>query len=388
MSGTGKHKTGVSLDTLVYEKYGDVLSNARNELFAQFFIRIYSELEGCRLACFSKLKYVNGSNFIKFRETFRAKFLGGFMTPSHTFDNVKGSFPIGFLIWDTSKKEAIQEVELDTFNESGNFSGRKKFYNENLPYIVKWITNYKGKNPDLILAMMNTGRTDFQHQNLVYIMHDTKDKGHSILITSNNLIPTAIYFSVRHAIPATWINDRDQFYYPNSQWEEDREFQSDCLAFMLFHGQNRISAKEGTNHFIPFTEKEVGAKGAFESNFMHRFIEGRVELDSTSHSLFGSELKSEKLEFSPEAKAVLKAGRELFAYYHAQDFSTQPYIVSASLYDIKEFFQGRNEKGRMNPPSRAKDSHYKDLISDLNIALNALAKKLEPRIYEYGFLKE
>lgn len=62
--------------------------------------------------------------------------------------------------------------------------------------------------------------------------------------------------------------------------------------------------------------------------------------------------------------------------------------MSASLYDIKEFFQGRNEKGRMNPPSRAKDSHYKDLISDLNIALNALAKKLEPRIYEYGFLKE
>lgn len=42
----------------------------------------------------------------------------------------------------------------------------------------------------------------------------------------------------------------------------------------------------------------------------------------------------------------------------------------------------------MNRPSQAKDEHYKILLSDLNTALNALAKKLVPKIYEYGFLKE
>ncbi|EDP8099136.1 hypothetical protein GTJ16_00525, partial [Campylobacter jejuni] len=124
MSGTKKHKAGVSLDNYVYEKYKNVLSSARNELFVQFFIRIYCEIEGAILASFSKLKYVNSTNFTKFRESFKAKFLKGFITPSYTFDNVKGNFPIGFLIWDTSKKEDLKKIKLDVFNENGNFLGK------------------------------------------------------------------------------------------------------------------------------------------------------------------------------------------------------------------------------------------------------------------------
>lgn len=58
------------------------------------------------------------------------------------------------------------------------------------------------------------------------------------------------------------------------------------------------------------------------------------------------------------------------------------------MYDIKEFFQGRNEKGKMNSLQKAEDEYYKTLIADLNVALNNLAKKLEKKIYEYGFLKE
>ncbi|MCW1320475.1 hypothetical protein OLO84_04380 [Campylobacter jejuni] len=383
MSGTKKHKAGVSLDNYVYEKYKNVLSSARNELFAQFFIRIYCEIEGAILASFSKLKYVNSINFTKFRESFKAKFLKGFITPSYTFDNVKGNFPIGFLIWDMSKKEEIKKIKLDVFNENGNFLGKKNFYSNHSLHVGKWISKFKNKNISLNLGMMNTGRMDFQHQNLVYIMHDTRDAGHSIILTYNNLIVSAVFFSVRHAIAATWINDRDQFLYPNDLYKKDDEFKSDCLAFMLFHGQNKISSKEGINHFIPFSEKELGVtKEAFKSDFMYKFIKGKIK---DENSLFDDELT--KIEFSSQAKELLKAAKELFKYYHTHS-EDKNYLVNASLYDIKEFFQGRDEKGKMNRPSKAKDDHYKALLSDLNEALNVLAKKLEPKIYEYGFLKE
>ncbi len=157
--------------------------------------------------------------------------------------------------------------------------------------------------------MMNTGRMDFQHQNLVYIMHDTRDAGHSIFLNYDNLLACSIFFSVRHAISATWVNDRDQFLYPNDLYENDDEFKSDCLAFMLFHGQNRISAKEGINHFIPFSEKELGiTKEAFESDFMYKFIKGKIK---DENSLFGDELV--KIEFSLEAQELLKAGKELLS---------------------------------------------------------------------------
>jgi hypothetical protein len=60
--------------------------------------------------------------------------------------------------------------------------------------------------------------------------------------------------------------------------------------------------------------------------------------------------------------------------------------VNASFYDIREYFQGRNDAGRMHPTSP--DVKYKELIGELREKLKVLAKKIEPKIYEYGFLKE
>lgn len=88
------------------------------------------------------------------------------------------------------------------------------------------------------------------------------------------------------------------------------------------------------------------------------------------------------LEFSPEAQAVFNAGRQLWKYYHKQPDCN----VNASLYDIREYFQGRNEKGKMN--NKSEDETYMNLISDLREPLKILAKKIEPKVYEYGFLKQ
>jgi hypothetical protein len=60
--------------------------------------------------------------------------------------------------------------------------------------------------------------------------------------------------------------------------------------------------------------------------------------------------------------------------------------VNASFYDIREYFQGRKESGIMNVKSADKD--YNGLIKTLRDALKVLAKKIEPKVYEYGFLKE
>lgn len=383
-SDTGKNKTAVS-NSVIYGRYNSKIGGAAKELFMQFFIRIYCEIEGAILASFSKLKYLNAQQSAKFREIFKAKFLKGFMVPAYTFDNVKGNFPIGFLIWDTSKKEEIKKIKLDVFNENGNFLGKKSFVSKN-KHMIEWLRNFYDKESENIGFLRMIG-SDFQNNVGVFFTNNLTDndikKKLFTFITHKNILPMSIYLSVRHAMNATWINDRDQFLYPNDLYKNDDEFKSDCLAFMLFHGQNKISSKEGINHFIPFSETELGiTKEAFESDFMYKFIKGNIK---DENSLFGDELA--KIEFSLEAQELLKVGKELFKYYHTHS-EDKDYLVNASLYDIKEFFQGRDEKGRMKLPSQAKDEHYKALLSDLNTALNALAKKLESKIYEYGFLKE
>ena len=102
------------------------------------------------------------------------------------------------------------------------------------------------------------------------LINQVQDTEFIFQLLRKNLIIASIYFSVRHCIEATWLNDRDQFLYPNDNWKKDKEFHNDCLAFALFHGQNRISSSEGTNHWIPFTESEVDAKEKFASNFYER----------------------------------------------------------------------------------------------------------------------
>ncbi len=128
-SGTGEHKAKVARNNKAYETYKDLLGSGANELFAQFFMRIYKELNGSVMASFSTLKYLNSSNFKKFREAFKAKFLKGFMVPADSFDNMKGQFPIGFLVWDTAKAplKPTNTINLEVFDSFGGFLGLKIF---------------------------------------------------------------------------------------------------------------------------------------------------------------------------------------------------------------------------------------------------------------------
>jgi hypothetical protein len=121
---------------------------------------------------------------------------------------------------------------------------------------------------------------------------------------------------------------------------------------------------------------------------MTDFINGKTKPPQKSVStlsiLFEPEVPYNKkpLKFSKEATAVFNAGRELWKYYHQQP-KCNP---NASLYDIREYFQGRNTTGKMN--NKSDDGTYMNLIGALRERLKQLASKIEPKIYEYEFLKK
>ena len=276
-----------------------------------------------------------------------------------------------------------QTITLDIFDEKGASLGKKRFYTtlDIKKSINKWIKEYDNKS--IFIALVVSTAPDFQHNQQLAILSKQQER-YCFYVSLATLIPFSVYFSVRHCIKATWINDRDQFLYPNNKWAQDSVFQSDCLAFMLFHGQNRITSKVGINHFIPFSEKEIGAQEAFESHFMQDFLEGKIKHDcetnkDSKQSLFGDDdiafIPTKPLTFSQEAQEVLNAGKELFRHYHTQAKEDKDYNPNASLYDIKAHFQGFNDKGKMNSPQKADDEVYKQKLGELNYALKALAKK-------------
>lgn len=379
-----KGKSGVN-QSKTHSKYNNILGTAGREVYAQFLIRIYSEIESATIAEFSKLKILQGSAFISLRNHLKAKIEKMFIAPAHTFDNVRGRFPIGFKIWNAEKKEVFQSVTTDIYNDVAEFIGTKGLFAvDRNEYINKWISSFKVKE-NFIGFLAGTNGNDFQQNGIVYILNKKEQMANprGIWVSNMNLIPVSIYYAVRHCIDQTWVNDRDQFLVPNHNWEKDLEFHNDCLAYTLFN--TNIRSEIGTNFWIPFTEQEVNAKEKFSSNFMTDFIKGKIQPTASAEiSLFEGQLFNTKKprEFSEEAKNIFSSGRELWKYYHSQNGVS----VNASLYDIQEHFQGRNEKGKMN--NLSDDETYLELISELRKNLKIIAKKIESKVYEYRFLKK
>jgi len=391
-SGTGQNRDNVAKGNKTRDTYKPYIGAATNELFTQFMARIYKEIPGSKLATFSTLKFICAQHFIKFRQFFRAEYKGGFAVHADTFDNVNGKFPIGFTIWDLNGTPFPKSIKVDIPEEGGV----KTFWNGFDKSINQWIKHYDNKNIPGI-GFMGNYAPDFQNINQPYIkVHEGTRHVNYFSFNQENMIEGCIYFAVRLCIEHTWLNNQDQFYFPTDKWKRDTEFQNDCLVFSLFHGKNDISCNDGTNHWIPFTEKQVGAKEKFESNFMSKFLKERgLSTDTHRWTQIPSSNPCSSMsicgQFSSVSLAVLDAGLALWKYYHKKIKNDKSASVNASFYDIREYFQGRSEggngqKGRMN--NRSGDETYNRLLGALREAQKALTAKIQPVVYAYGFLKE
>ena len=371
------------------------LGYAARELFTQFVQRAKSEIPNATLAMFSKLKYVNAPNFSDFRERWTAKYLDGFVVHSKAFDGLKGDFPIGFLIWDMAVEDRAPAIQTLALDRAGNTIAAKAFYLDMpRPSLAEWIVRPRSnetlalplKNAitpttstkdvrgdrwanDAIGSMIAKGN-DFQNAaNNTALLSSGYCSAGAFFITGKNLWQAAIVFAVRRLIKPTWLNDRDQFLQPSQPLTD--EFKSDCLIWMLFNGSNLSAGADGlhwndrdwsiVNHFIPFTESEVGATGRFESDFMVRHMKG--------------------MTFSPQATAVLDEGRKLWQRFHAINFPRK-------IRD--ELKLGRADAGWYQI-RKALEQYSDTELTDFDpfkAAYAALTTKLRPMVFKLGFLPE
>ncbi|MFZ4582566.1 MAG: hypothetical protein ACOYM7_07940 [Paludibacter sp.] len=419
-----------------------VYGKASNELFTQFVARIYQEIPNATLAMFSKLKYVSGSNFEKFRQIWNAEYKGGFVVHSKSFEGLKGNFPIGFLIWKTANinknvgniNKMDKEIIVDVLDKNANAIGQKIFYNlPNELFLSNWIEKPKVNKQDVVSlsnavcpTKTKSGSTkwsdgaighlvcdsnDFQNANLyTLLLSSAQGIGHkgAIYVTQENLWQAAIIYTVRRVIKQTWLNDRDQFLQPIEPLTE--EFKTDCLVWMLFNGSNLSASANDlewngrkwsiVNHFIPFTEEEVGAPERFESDFMVQYLhqsDSMIILSDSmtlSHTITGvshtgishaiTDPKGSRLDnMSEESKAVLAEGKKLWqAYFAHTDVRTvrdelKLNRADVGWYQIRKALQARNASGDVAPVS----------FKPFEEAYKALSEKLQPMVYELGFLR-
>ncbi len=388
----GNSKPGVT-KTLFARTSMEQYGKASNELFMQFMARIDQELPKSHLAMFSKLKYISTPTLSAFRESWRARFLNGFVFESKLFEGLKGKYPIGFLIWDTAANHAIGGVETDVLDRDGNIVGEKTFHNyDHQQLLTDWVSRPRSNRTEVVplknaiipatatrdlrgrywsdgaVGWLNCGGNDFQHANRdTFLFSSGYSSARGFFVTEENLWQAAIVFAVRRLIKPTWLNDRDQFLQPSEPLTD--EFKSDCLVWMLFNGSNLTAGADGlewndqewslTNHFIPYTEAEVGANGRFESEFMVRYMDG--------------------MAFSLQAQAVLDEGRKLWTKYHATSFPKR----------IRDELKLNRDDAGWYQIRRALEAYGDTELTDFDpfkAAYAELSAKLRPQVYELGFL--
>jgi hypothetical protein len=394
----GVSKTKIAATAM--SEYG----KASNELYTQFVARIAKEIPKATIAMFSTLKYIIAPTLDDFRKNWNAKYLGGFVVHSKSFDGLNGDFPIGFLVWSTNqntiKKEPIIEITTEVLNKNVQPIGEKKFYNYPDDKILSnWIVRPKTNKTEVVplknavtpatvskdlrgtkwsdgaVCYMFSGGNDFQTSGTQTVIFSSGyGSARGFFVNKENLWKAAIVYTIRRLLKKTWLNDRDQFLQPTETLTE--EFKTDCLVWMLFNGSNLTASANDlewngkkwsiVNHFIPYTEAEVNAPDRFESDFMVQYM-ARTGRD-----------------LSQQAKAVLEAGKILWhAYFSHTDVRTvrdelKLNRADVGWYQIRKALQARNSSSDYPPVSfKAFEEAYK-----------ALTEKLQPMVYELGFLRK
>ena len=142
---------------------------------------------------------------------------------------------------------------------------------------------------------------------------------------------------------------------------------------MLFNGSNLTASANDlewnnkkwaiVNHFIPYTEQEVHATGRFESDFMVNYLSDKT--------------------LSPEAQRVMNEGRELWkaCFGHTDVRTVRDELKlnrpDVGWYQVRKALQARNASSDYVPVS----------FKGMEEAYKALTEKLQPMVYELGFLR-
>ena len=401
----GADKKGVSKTKVEIEMTKKKIGHAKRELFAQFMYRLCKELpKQTHLGMFSKLKYLNAPDSIAFRDTyFNYEYKKGFIFKSTVFHGVKGKYPIGFLVWDLSKKrkKTIKELPIDILNERAINIGTKKLslVNKNdllnswferpkntdaylLPPLSNGITvasENKDKRhrarPDLLASICSKGN-DFQNANYISILSSPSVSAGAFTVTKDVFEKGIVLHAVRKIPIQTWLNDRNQFLKPHT--EPNSEFTNDCVVWSLFANSNETTALKNVkyqgktyqikNNFYPYLISDLKKWKINEPDF-------KLQLTNDEDRFVAKWLHKNKL--SDEAKALLNKAKEVYQlfYLNTNTLATHQFKIDtwdAGWYQIRRC---------LSEADLATDE-----LLELKKLHTALAKKIEPQIEEYGFL--
>ena len=389
------NKDKISMTAIRELMNSENLGEVSRELFLQFIYRISRDFADkiAWLGIFSTPKYINSNNDQKFRDkVFRFNFERGFVINSRNFDGCRGNFSVSFMVWNLSERISIesQTISLDIYDSAIEKVGIKTFRPaRSEEFLNKWVKRPQNtKKFPPMTGSINIARNkkipcdrvpegflasimcwnDFTHHDFTALLSAPYGTAGGMSITAENFEQYLVMHAVHRIPKLTWLNRNDQFLQPAQALS--REFIGDAVIWSLFAPSNQtVSLRnveyEGEvyrirNNFYPFLLSEVRGWEC-SSLEMARLLE-----TSTEDRFAALWIKNNRL--SSEAAAILESARTIYKKFYASLNK-----LDVSRWKIEDWDAG----------------WYQIRMSlGVSIDLSELSKKLEPQIYELGFLRD
>jgi hypothetical protein len=304
--------------------------SSSSQLYSQFLYRIYmlNEKSNIEIAFFSKSVYKTGETFKNFRLNFYKKYCysKGFLFSASHFSDTADSWGVDFSIWkngvETKNSLPINVLNytLDGFVEICTKNLYNMDYNQKASDWVK--RKLKGKRTvdkpqmtsalkvknssgDLIVenslgCFMNKMNSVMVNDTWVSLFSSSSSKGNGgVSILPENLLEATTLFAARKTISQNWINDKDEYFEPNTNHLEFETFTKDSIVFSLFNSSSeqsslrQITYKDQLwdikNQFFWMSKEEM-INLANNNNYTELYNDVRTDTDRYIHILlFGTE---------------------------------------------------------------------------------------------------
>ncbi|HEY8891589.1 MAG TPA: hypothetical protein VIM70_15185 [Clostridium sp.] len=411
-----KIKTGTS-KTLIGEAMNkDCIGGSSQQLYAQFLYRILKikemfKLTDINIAVFSPTLLLTGPKFEGFREKFLKEFTyeKGIMFNASNFSNVSNQWEIAFTIWkcgETKNKENF-DCTVEEISNEGNICeiGVKNVYNvsknKRASNWIKVINKYDDIDTIALKSSVNVDNkiVKTRKEALGYLINDSNNvyanaKGVYILsskvtrhlktteINEENYEKCFSLFAARCLIKANWKNQKEEYMIPDTGNSLYKGWINDCIIYSIFEN----SSYQGSLRNIIVSEQSYNV-------INQSFFMGNEEIRELADKNYNDEIFQDTKLFqgerfiymdlknrflSNEGRKVLEKAKELvvksFEYRGEFNILNPKYQINtwdAGWYQIKALIK----------------KYMKSDLKEFEELFKKLSTKMEPQVYELGFLK-
>jgi hypothetical protein len=416
-NGNGKFGTieKDSATTIIGEEMKQLKwGSSSSQLYSQFLYRIWelNKNGNINLCVFTKSVYKTGDSFKNFRQNFyqRFKFAKGFLFNASHFSDTSDSWGVDFSIWESGSeiRDSLVIKILDV-NINGVISlGEKMLYNmDNNIKASDWIKeNLKGirtlEKPQLTSALkvknsagdfitenalgcfMNKMNSVYVNDTWVSLFSSSTSKGNGgVSIVPENFLKVTSLFCARKTIKQNWINDKDEYFKPNTEHIGFNSFSKESIVYSLFNnGSEQSSLRQITykdqlwdikNNFFWMSKNEM-IELANQNNHNELYNDVRTDSDRYVHTLlFGEDGIYNQL--SDEAKDVLDSASNLvrLSFGMRRNFADDTNHLNswdAGYAQLKLLWK----------------EYYPEQFKEFRAKYKVLEDKMRPMVYELGFL--